>query len=85
MAVKHIFRVLTVRDGEREYSVKGVHSINAEADQKDYVEELASEFYHSKVEKEDGGYLFFGGEVFVSVTEVREITQKEFEVLKNFI
>ena len=83
--MKHVFLMLSIRNGEYEYTSKTVHSIPTDKNVSEFSEEYASSFYGGEPDPSDDGYYFNAGEVHVSVCKVEEINDKHFNVLKQFI
>lgn len=83
---KYIFIELKEKNGEYEYKHKSIHAlldykkINAAKFVKNYLKD----FYSGKIDSEDGGYYFHGGEVFVSISSWRFISKEQYEVLNQF-
>ena len=53
--------------------------------QKKFTENYVKEFYVGNAEKEDGGYYFHGGEVFVKVYSWSFISENEYNILKKYL
>ncbi len=82
---KHLYVNLTIQDGERSYQKKIVTKVDKEAGNTVESHNIARDLYEGECEVEDGGYYFLGGQIHVSVLEVKEITEKEFDILKKFL
>lgn len=84
---KYLSLRLFERNGEYEYIHRSVHRLadgrktTAERTAKNY----AKEFYGGKADHDDGGYHFFGGEVFVKVYSLDLISEEEFNVLAKYL
>ena len=71
------------RNGEYEYTHKGVVEIDADQNPDEWLEEYTSNFY-SDGEKEDD-YYWFNGEIICENGGTQEISKDEFEVVKLYI
>jgi hypothetical protein len=83
----YMFVVLRERNGEYEYYHRSVHEIPdaKRTTMKKYAERYLKEFYGGKREKDDGGYYFHGGAVFVRIQQYHAIEQKEYGVLREYL
>jgi hypothetical protein len=83
----YIFIILEERNGEYEYCHKSVHELadDNRTAMKNYVNRYVKEFYGGKAEKGDGGYYFFGGEVYVRVSSYGIISREEYVVLNRYL
>lgn len=86
-SAKHIFLFLKERNGEYEYLHRSVHEIpdGKQSTANKVAKNYAKEFYGGKPEKEDGGYYFHGGEVFVKVYSWQFISEEKFNALREFL
>lgn len=82
---KYILRVLVTTDGERTYYHKGVHVLDAEQDEKEFVEDYAKEFWGDNCNTDENGDNWFFGEIITNVYEVTVITKEEYDVLNKFL
>lgn len=84
---KYIFVTLEERNGEYEYLHRNVHQLpdSKTMTAKKFVKDYLKGFYEGKAEKKDGGYYFFGGEVFVQECSWRFISEETFNVLKQYL
>jgi len=84
----YMFLVLHERNGEYEYYHKSLHELpNArKTTMKKYAENYLEGFYWtSKATREDGGYYFHGGEVYVEIDSYRRISEMDYNVLRRFL
>jgi hypothetical protein len=82
--MKYIFIDLKVVNGEYEYSCKSVHVTKA-ANISFVAEKHAGTFYGGRVSRSDTSWYFYGGEVAVQVANVKEISEQQYQTLKQFI
>ena len=82
--INYIFIKMSVTDGERKHDVTSLKTTLSD-NINEVAEEHASTFYGEKEEKVDGGYYACGGEVFVKVKKVTQVTKKEYLTLKKCI
>lgn len=84
--MKYFYIEIEERNGEYEYRHKVVRScpLNVNPD-KFFDDNLAGSWYGGEVDKEDDGYYYNGGEVFVELTRVEEITKEEFDILNKYL
>jgi hypothetical protein len=84
---KYLYLVLKEHNGEYQYFHKNVHILpNSRAVTiKSYSENYLKGFYGGKIFKEDDGYFFHGGEVFVSIYSSKMISEEEYNLLRNFL
>jgi hypothetical protein len=84
---KYIFIELKERNGEYEYRHKIIHELldNKLKTAKLFVKNYLKEFYGGKPMKEDDGYYFHGGEVFVRIYTWNFISQEEYNTLRKFL
>lgn len=69
---------LLERNGEKEYSHDNIIKAKNLEKAKEIYDQYCREFYSDDdPEKEDDGYLFFGGEIYVGVASIRPTTKKE--------
>ena len=71
------------RNGEYEYTHKGVVEIDADQDPDEWLEKYTSEFY-ADGEKEDD-YYWFNGEIICENGGTTEISKDEFNVVARYI
>jgi len=83
----YIFLFLEERNGEYEYLHRSVHKLsdNKKTTAEHVADNYAKQFYLSKAEKDDGGYYFHGGEVFIKVESWKFINEEQYNVLKQFV
>lgn len=78
--MKYWFLNIEIRNGEYEYNSLSLHTGKFNA------EEYVKGFYNDDGEESDNGeYYFNGGEVACSIKKLKEITKKEYDVLRKFI
>lgn len=84
---KYMFLVLKERNGEYEYYHKNLHELpNArKTTMKKYAEDYIKGFYGGPATKEDEGYYFHGGEVFVKIYSYQIISEAEYNVLRKYL
>ena len=75
--MKHLLIELKERNGEHEYTLHFVATVNKRRKADAVAERVARNWYSDKPEKGDGGYYFFNGYVHVSVTKVQIISDDE--------
>lgn len=84
---KFILLRLEERNGEYEYSHRSVHilsnSLITTANR--FAEKYAKKFYGGKAESKDGGYYFYGGEIFVMVNSWQFISEEDFNTLTQYL
>lgn len=83
----YLFIMLEERNGEYEYLHRSVAKLETQS--KNVAERVAQNyaktFYGTPPKKEDGGYYFHEGEVFVQVDSWKFITEDEYNVLKSYL
>lgn len=87
MAKKYIFHVINERNGEREYSHKGVAEIDSSLDKREWLDKYLDNLYSDAVrdpENEDGR-IINGWELYIEAYEIKEIPKGEYEVLKRYL
>jgi hypothetical protein len=83
--IRYIFIETGIRDGENEYNSKSVHTTTSKKKLKTIGNEYIKYFYDGESEKDGNGYYFDFGCLFVKCNDIREITEAEYDVLKNFM
>lgn len=85
--MKYVYRTFRERNGEYEYTHKGVHELDDNVNINKFLDDYISQWYYlcPKGRKEDGGYYFNGGEVWIGVSNYKEITKEEYDILKKYI
>jgi hypothetical protein len=84
---KFLLLCLKERNGEYEYLHNNLHILpngNISLAER-FIENYARQFYGGKPIPEDGGYYFFGGEVFVQVYSWQFISEEHYNILKQYI
>lgn len=71
------------RNGEYEYTHKGVVVLDENQDPNDWLEDYTSTFYGEGEKKDD--YYWFNGEIICENGGTTEISKDEFEVVKRYI
>ena len=84
---KTVLVSLTLREGEREFDLKPFTStVKAGLSDDEIAHEVITEFYGESKEVDDRGkYFYDNGEYCVYLTEVKDIPQKEFEILSKYL
>jgi len=83
---KYIFLTLEERNGEYEYTHRSVHQLSSnKTSVESFVKSHLKRFYGGEVEKEDNGYYFYGGEIFVQISSWRFISKKDFDILGQYL
>jgi hypothetical protein len=82
--MKHLFVHLEVQNGEYRYSCKSVHVTKAK-NIKLVGERHAASFYSNMDGRNGDWWEFNGGEVAVRLYSVKEITNYEYNTLKNYL
>lgn len=77
--------ILKVRNGEYEYEHHIRMALNTRSKPEIALERHAKSFYSGDHEKENGGYYFHCGCVFVSIGEYKEITEQTYHDLNGII
>ena len=68
--------------GEYEFHSKSLHVTKGNKfDEDTYVKG----FYGDEPDEDDGTYYFFAGEIACQVSDIREITKKQHDILQDFI
>ena len=83
----HIILVLEERNGEYEYCHRSVHKLPDEktSTMKKCAEKYLKEFYGGKTEKEDNGYYFHEGQIYVRISSYQLISPEEYNVLNKYL
>lgn len=83
----YIFLVLHERNGEYEYYHKSLHELpdSRKMTMKKYAEDYLKGFYGGHAAKEDAGYYFNGGEVYVEIDSYQMIGEAEYNVLRRYL
>ncbi len=84
---KTVLVSLTLREGEREFDLKPfTATVGAGLSEDDIAKEVITEFYGESKEVDDRGrYFYDNGEYCIYLTEVKDIPQKEFEILSKYL
>ena len=84
---KFLLLRLEERNGEYEYLHRSVHILPNSwiTTANHFVENYAKKFYGGKAESKDGGYYFYGGEVFVRVNLWQFISEEHFNTLTQYL
>lgn len=84
---KFLLLCLEERNGEYEYLHRSIHILSncRITTVNRLVENYAKKFYGGKAESEDGGYYFYGGEIFVKVNSWQFISEEHFNILTQYI
>jgi hypothetical protein len=84
---KYIFLTLEERNGEYEYTHRSVRQLpnSKRTTAERFVKDYLKKFYGGRAEKEDGGYYFFGGEVFVKLDSWCFVSKVVFNVLNQYL
>jgi len=72
------------RNGEYEYTHKGVVALDDGTNADEWLEEYTSDFYGGGGDEEDGGY-WFNGEIMCFAGGTQEISKDVFDVVKKYI
>ncbi len=85
--MKNIFLNLHEQHGYQEYHHLSVHQILNTEDIDEWANNYAANFYPagSSEKNEDNDYEIFGGEMVLSVYEVKIITEDEYKILRKFL
>lgn len=79
---KYFFRVFKEQNGERQYYHKSTLRASSLEEAEEITHNIASEFYHDENVEQDGkSWLFFGGEIALTVEKVVEISIEEFNAI----
>ena len=83
---KYIFLCLKERNGEYEYFHRTIHELpdNKKVTANRFVKNYPKDFYGGDTKTRDGGYYFFGGEVFVELYFWRFISEDDYNLLKLY-
>jgi len=84
---KYLFLVLKEINGEYEYYHRSVHELpnGGNGTVKEYSEDYLKGFYGGNAQKENGGYYFNGGEVYVEIDSYQLISETEYDVLRRYV
>jgi hypothetical protein len=84
---KYMYLVLKEYNGEYQYFHKNVHILpnSRAATIKSYSENYLKGFYGGKTNKDDDGYYFHGGEVFIRIYSSKIISEEEYNLLRNYL
>ena len=84
---RYIILLLSERNREYEYYHRSVHEIpdGRKATVNKIAEQYARDFYGRLTAKEDNGYYFHGGEVFVRVKSWQYLSESEYNILRQFL
>jgi len=84
---KYMLLILKERNSEYEYYHRSVHQLpDAQlSTMKKCAERWLKGFYAGRAIKEDGGYYFHGGEVFVRIYLYQFIDEGEYNVLRQYL
>lgn len=79
---KYFFRVFKEQNGERQYYHKSTLKASSLEEAEEISNNIASEFYYDENVEQDGkSWLFFGGEIALTVEKVVEISLEEFNAI----
>ncbi len=83
---KYMILVLKERNGEYEYYHRSIHEMpdTRTITMKRFAEKYLKEFYRGNTWKEDDGYYFHDGEVFVRIYTYQKISFEDYNVLNKF-
>ena len=83
----YLFLQLEERNGEYEYRHHSVHELddNKKSSAEKFVKKYLKEFYGGESDKEDDGYYFYNGEIFVRINSWDFISEIEYNVLKRYL
>ncbi len=83
----YMILILEERNGEYEYYHRSVHELPdaRETSMRKFAEDYLKGFYGGKSEKEDEGYYFHGGEVYVRISSYGIISREEYNVLSRYL
>lgn len=73
------------QNGEQEYTFEHLADLHPRANVEKYADNVAKTWYDDDAEKEGDGYYHVGGEIYVEVKSITEITQEEYNVLKKYL
>ena len=76
---KYLFITLSIRDGEREHTHRVLHATKCK--NIDFAAEYYAAHFWGPSSREDGGWSAWGGEIFIEVSKVTELTPSEYEYL----
>jgi len=82
---KFIYYSLDIRQSEIENTEKFVAEIPVDQDPQEYANQEASEYYGGEVDVQDDGWYFDGGCVCVHSPRYKDITEEEYNTMKNFL
>jgi len=84
---KFMLLVLEEINGEYEYHHRSVHELpNArKMTTRKVTEDYLKSFYGGEAKKENGGYYFHNGEVYVKINSYRMISKIEYDVLNRYL
>ena len=84
---KHMVLVLEERNGEYEYYHRSVHELPDErtTTMKECAEKYLKGFYGGPTEKEENGYYFHGGQIYVRISSCQIISPEEYNVLNQYL
>lgn len=87
MKTKKLLVHLEEHNGEQEYRqhmlVEMDHDVD-EVDIKEAADDIAKTWYDGGSYFEDGLYWFLGGTIAVRVTDIQEVSDLEYEILKKY-
>jgi len=84
---KSVLVELTLREGDREFSLKPFTAVvEAKLSNDDIADKIIREFYKDPTEVNGNGWYFYdNGEYAIYLTEVKDIPQKDFEFLSKYL
>ena len=84
---KTVLVTLTLREGEREFDIKPfAKEVKASLSKDEIAHEVITEFYGESNEISDRGeYFYDNGEYCIYLTDVKDIPQKEFDILSKYL
>ncbi len=84
---KTVLVTLTLREGEREFDIKPfAKEVKASLSKDEIAHKVITEFYgESKEVDERGNYFYGNGEYCIYLTEVKDLPQKEFDILSKYL
>ena len=78
---KYLFITMFIRDGERVHTHRVLHTTKCK--NIDFAAEYYAAHFCGPSSREDCGWLAWGGEIFIEVSKVTELTLSEYEYLSG--
>jgi hypothetical protein len=81
---KYFFRQFKIRDGEREYYSKSTFFCKSKEEAQEIAQNALLNFYGEEGTEEDGGVYHCGGEVYVRLDTLEEVSKLEYDILNKY-